>query len=53
MLPYHVETAGSVSRDMLPILVTVTIQPLMVSTAIKVSYVQHNKSKCNKMQTEI
>jgi len=37
MPAYHVETAGNVLRDMRPTLVTVTTQPLMVSTAIKVS----------------
>lgn len=37
MRPYHVETAASVLRAMPPTLVTVTTQPLMVSTAIKVS----------------
>lgn len=42
MLPYHVGTAASALKGMLHILVTVTTQPLMVSTAIKVSlYLKH------------
>lgn len=37
MPPYHVETVASVLKAMLPTLVTVTTQPLMGSTVIKVS----------------
>lgn len=40
MPPFHVETVVNALRDTLPTLVTVTTQPLMGSTAIKVSHIQ-------------
>lgn len=45
MPPFHVETVVSVLRDMLPTLVTVTIQPLMGSTAIEVNSCSIQSSK--------
>lgn len=51
MPPFHVETVVNVLRDMLPTPATVTTQPLMGSTAIKVSSRSMQSSEINQFQT--